>query len=212
MRLPVSNMQRAMLSGNRNVLQRRAWRPNNSARKNLSTTKEGKTAAEAEEARQQALHDANEKMKSYHYARLAKLRGELPSKRKQDKPGDNINYAQVAVVVTFVIAFAASPFLGKKIAKDKEFREKYVPAWYDFTIKKPTSELSREEVHDQILQLQKEIRARAIKGDFTDEKLTKMRRYMDGLDPNKEFSPDNDEHAWSKLHPGIEDDEDVEDE
>lgn len=83
---------------------------------------------------------------------------------------------------------------------------------YDFTIKKPTSELTREEVHDQILQLQKEIRARAIKGDFTDEKLAKMRRYMDGLDPSKEFSPDNDEHAWSKLHPGVEDDEDVEEE
>lgn len=82
----------------------------------------------------------------------------------------------------------------------------------DFTIKKPTSELSREEVHEQILQLQKEIRARAIAGDFSDEKVNKMRRYMDGLDPDKKFDPDNDEHAWSKLHPGLEDDEAVEDE
>ena len=148
-------------------------------------------------------------MKNYHYAKLAKLRGDLKSKRKTSH---DINYTQVGVVVAFLLAFAASPFLGKKIATDKEFREKYIPAWYDFTIKRPTSELSREEVHEQILQLQKEIRARAIRGEFSDEKLAKMRRYMDGLDPDKKFDPDNDEHAWSKLHPGVEDDEEVEDE
>ncbi|CAB9530440.1 expressed unknown protein (Partial), partial [Seminavis robusta] len=168
-------------------------------------------ATEKEAARQQVLHEANETMKSYHHARLAKLRGELPSR---NKTGPSTNYVQIGVVVAFMAAFCASPFLGKRIAQDKEFREKYVPSWYDFTIKKPTSELSREEVHDQILQLQKEIRARAIAGDFSDEKLSKMRRYMEGLDPeqNKEFNPDNDQHAWSKLHPGLDDDEDVEDE
>jgi hypothetical protein len=149
-------------------------------------------------------------MKTYHHARLAKLRGELPSKRKG---GPDINYLQVGIVVTFLAAFAASPFLGRKIAHDQEFREKYIPAWYDFTIKKPTSELSREEVHEQILQLQKEIRARAIRGEFSDEKVAKMRRYMEGLDPeSKEFNPDKDQHAWSKLHPGVDDDEQVEDE
>jgi hypothetical protein len=176
-----------------------------------STTGAAKSVAEAEAARQQVLHEANETMKTYHHARLAKLRGELPSKRKD---GPQINYLQVGIVVSFVIAFAASPFLGRKIAHDKEFREKYIPAWYDFTIKKPTSELSREEVHEQILQLQKEIRARAIRGEFTDEKVAKMRRYMEGLDPenNEEFNPDKDQHAWSKLHPGVDDDEQVEDE
>lgn len=82
----------------------------------------------------------------------------------------------------------------------------------DFTIKRPTSELSREEVHEQILQLQKEIRARAIAGEFSDEKINKMRRYMDGTDPDKTFDPDADVHAWSKLHPGVDDDEDIEEE
>lgn len=207
-----------MRSGNRNsnpsVLLRTPNNNSRAGRKNFSTMKDtsSKTAAEAEEeARQRVLHDANEKMKSYHHARLAKLRGELPSKRKTS-PAEDVNYIQVGVVVMFVICFTISPFLGKKIARDKEFREKYVPEWYDFTIKKPTSEMTREETHQQILQLQKEIRARAINGDFTDEKLAKMRRYMDGLDPNKEFSPDNDQHAWSKLHPGVDDDEEVEDE
>jgi len=167
-----------------------------------------KTAAEkSEEARQQVLHEANETMKSYHHARLAKLRGELPSKRK---PGRGTNYAQAGVIAFFMLGFAASPFMGKKIATDKEFREKYIPSWYDFTIKRPSSELSREEVHEQILQLQKEIRDRAIRGEFSDEKLAKMRRYMEGTDPNKEFNPDNDVHAWSKLHPGVADDEEVE--
>lgn len=223
-RFPTSNMQRVVLSSTGRVALPRTSQPQalrsklhngariTSGRRNLSSksSNTGKTAAEeAEEARQQVLHDANEKMKTYHNARLAKLRGELPSKQKSIS---QVNYAQVGVIAAFLLAFAASPFLGKKIAKDKEFREKYVPSWYDFTIKRPTSELSREEVHDQILQLQKEIRARAIRGEFSDEKLAKMRRYMDGLDPDKEFNPDNDEHAWSKLHPGVDDDEDVEDE
>ena len=100
-------------------------------RKNLSTTKSGdgagKSAAEAEEARQQVLHDANEKMKTYHHARLAKLRGELPSKNKS---GPESNMIQIGVVLAFLAAFAASPFLGRKIAQDKEFREKYIPSWY----------------------------------------------------------------------------------
>lgn len=158
------------------------------------------------------LRKADATMKTYHDARLAKLRGELPSKQKNKERG--INPLQVAVIGLFLVGFAASPFLGKKIATDKEFREKYIPAWYDFTIKRPTSEMTREEVHEQILQLQKEIRGRAIAGDFSDEKIAKMRRYMDGLDPdnNKEFNPANDEHAWSKLHPGVSDDEDVEEE
>ena len=206
---------RKLLSRSQNQHQQLpGWRRpvNNKGRRNLSSkgSGTGKTAAEeAEEARQQVLHDANEKMSHYHFARLAKLRGELPSKQKTQERG--FNPWQGAVIGVFLVGFALSPFLGKKIAKDKEFRQKYIPSWYDFTIKRPTSELTREEVHEQILQLQKEIRGRAIAGEFSDEKIAKMRRYMDGLDPeNKEFNPDNDEHAWSKLHPGVADDEEVE--
>jgi hypothetical protein len=207
LRVPSSNMQRTALSVARRQSTGRAPPLKLQPRKNLSSTKD-KAAAEAEEARQKVLQDANEKMKTYHDARLQKLRGELPSR---NKTGPESNRFQVGIVVSFMLAFAATPFLGKKIAQDKEFREKYIPSWYDFTIKRPTSELSREEVHEQILQLQKEIRARAIAGEFSDEKIHKMRRYMDGLDPDKKFDPANDEHAWSKLHPGVADDEDVED-
>ena len=213
--VPSPSFRNVLARSHRQQPQLPGWRnPSNtsiSRRKKSGTA--GKTAAEeAEEARMEVLHKANETMKTYHNARLAKLRGELPSKQKNKERG--INPLQIAVIGVFLIGFAASPFLGKKIARDKEFREKYVPAWYDFTIKRPTSEMTREEVHEQILQLQKEIRGRAIAGDFSDEKIAKMRRYMDGLDPdnNKEFNPANDEHAWSKLHPGVEDDEDVEEE
>ena len=186
-------------------------------RQNGGTT--SRTAAEeAEEARLEVMRKADATMKTYHDAKLAKLRGELPSKNNFEDRG--FSRFQLAVVGLTVLGFIAAPFLGKKIAKDKEFREKYIPDWYDYTVKRPTSEMTREEVHEQILQLQKEIRARAKAGEFSDEKLSKMRRYMDGLDTesNKDFNPDNDQHAWSppsqfaKLHPGVADDEDIEDE
>lgn len=214
-RVPACNMHRMMFS-RQPALRSSQWRPRTQTKKHLSTKSSGDGAAksaaeqaEAEAARQKVLHEANETMKTYHNARLAKLRGELPSKRKTSQ---DVNYLQVGVVAAFMVAFATTPFLGRKIAQDKEFREKYVPEWYDFTIKRPTSELTREEVHEQILALQQGIRARAIAGEFSDEKINKMRRYRDGLETDKEFNPDSDEHAWSKLHPGVGDDEEVEEE
>lgn len=92
----------------------------------MSTKAGDKPGKSTEEARQQVLHDANQKMKTYHDARLAKLRGELPAKNKS---GPERNMLQIGVVVGFLLAFAASPFLGRKIAQDKEFREKYIPEW-----------------------------------------------------------------------------------
>ena len=35
---------------------------------------------------------------------------------------------------------------------------------------------------------------------------------MDGVNPDKEFDPENDVHAWSKLHPGVDDDKNIKDE
>lgn len=182
------------------------------ARRHNSGTASKTAAEEAEEARLEIMRKADATMKTYHDAKLAKLRGELPVKHKfEDR---SFTRAHLGVLGFMMVGLIASPFMGKKIAQDKEFREKYVPDWADFTIKRPTSEMTREEVHEQILQLQKEIRARAKAGEFSDEKVGKMRRYMEGLDPesSKEFNPDNDKHAWSKLHPGVADDEDVEEE
>lgn len=215
-RIASSSLARNLLTRPRNYNQQPSgWRRsgNTVGRKNLSsnsgTSSTGKTAETAAEeaARQQVLHDANQTMKKYHDARLAKLRGELPSKQRPER---GMNPSQLAIFGVFLVGFILSPFLGKKIAQDKEFREKYIPAWYDFTIKRPTSEMTREQVHEQILQLQKEIRARAIAGDFTDAKITKMRRSMDGAEEHADFNPNNDEHAWSKIHPGenVDDEED----
>ena len=53
--------------------------------------------------------------------------------------------------------------------------------------------------------LQAELHEKAIAGEFTPEKLEEMRRHFAGVDVN------NDPHGWGKLHPGVDDDEDLED-
>ena len=106
-----------------------------------------------------------------------------------------------------LFSFVASPFIGHKIASDDEFRQKWIPKWYDYTLEKRESEFTREEMHEQILILQKQLHERAIAGDFTPEKLEKMRR---NIGPGK---PKEEEYAhFSQLHPGVDDDEDLEDE
>ena len=53
--------------------------------------------------------------------------------------------------------------------------------------------------------LQTKLRQRAINGEFTPEKLEEMRRTM-------HKKPENPEHAhFAKLHPGVDDDEELED-
>jgi hypothetical protein len=94
-----------------------------------------------------------------------------------------------------------TPFLGRRIAQDKEFRDKYIPAWYDFTLKKPQHAWTRQEIHEQIVQVQKELHERAIRGDFTEDKLDNMRRHFANRPPE--------EHGWDLLHPGIDEDDDV---
>ena len=54
--------------------------------------------------------------------------------------------------------------------------------------------------------MQRQLHERAIKGEFTPEKLEEMRRNFDKVRPEKE------EHAhFAKLHPGVDDDEELED-
>ncbi len=95
-------------------------------------------------------------------------------------------------------------FFKQKIATDDEFREKYIPKFYDYSIEKPDYAWTRAELHEQMVQLQMDLHKRAINGEFTPEKLEEMRRHFDGVNPEK------DEHGWGKIHPGVDDDEDIE--
>jgi hypothetical protein len=103
------------------------------------------------------------------------------------------------------VTFVCSPFLGRRIAQDEEFRKSFIPSWYDFTLTKPEHAWTRQELHEQMVELQRELHERAIRGDFTPEKLDEMRRHFEGVDPKE------DTHGWGKLHPGVDDDEDLED-
>lgn len=154
--------------------------------------------------REAAMREADAKMREYHLNRPP-IELVKPKKSKWGNPRDDQTFIQAAIVVSFVTAFLITPLLGRKIATDEEFRKKYIPAWYDYTIERPESAWTREELHEQLVQVQRELHERAIRGDFEPEKLDKMRRHFGGVDPG------DDPHGWGKLHPGVDDDEDIED-
>lgn len=183
--------------------------------------------------RHEALRDANEKMKFY-YENRPSLK-EL-NKHKKKFGDENHHFIMAGAMSTFLCLFLFTPFLGKvsrsslvlfnffllvelirtlfvtsffscheqKIATDDEFREKYIPKFYDYSIEKPDYAWTRAELHEQMVQLQMDLHKRAINGEFTPEKLEEMRRHFDGVNPEK------DEHGWGKIHPGVDDDEDIE--
>lgn len=101
------------------------------------------------------------------------------------------------------IAFIATPFLGKKLATDEEFR-KLVPSWYfdSYRMKIPERP-DRKTLHEQLIEMQKDLHERAIRGEFTKEKRDKMVFTGDYKD---------DPYGWSKIHPGVDDDDDDDDE
>mmetsp|Transcript_6696 Transcript_6696/g.12595 ORF Transcript_6696/g.12595 Transcript_6696/m.12595 type:complete len:183 (-) Transcript_6696:2050-2598(-) len=159
------------------------------------------TAAE----RDAALREANEQMRQYVINRpsLDKVK---PKRGMFEGPQGHQHFLQLAAVSTFLCAFLITPLLGKKIALDEEFRKKYVPSWYDYSLEKPDYAWTRQELHEQMIELQNELAERAIRGEFTPEKLEQMkaqrRQFM-----GKEKS----EHGWDQLHPGLDDDDDLED-
>ena len=107
--------------------------------------------------------------------------------------------------MTMLTGILITPFLGRKIAYDDEFRRKYVPAWYDFSIERPESAWTRDELNEQVMKLRTELHERAIAGEFTPEKLEEMRR-------NLRNKPEREEHRhFAQLHPGVDDDEELED-
>ena len=156
--------------------------------------------------RETALREANEKMRQYVINRpsLDKVK---PKRKFGDGPQGEQHFVQMAALSIFLCAFLVTPFLGKKIASDEEFRKKYIPRWYDYSLEKPDYAWTRRELHEQILQLQNQMHERAIRGDFTPEKLEQLK-----AERNQFIGKEKNEFDWDKLHPGLDEDDDLEDE
>lgn len=163
--------------------------------------------------REEVLQDANRQMQGYVEARILAKQGKLKSKGRGKS--DNVksqNAIQLSLMISLAAAFIASPILGKKIAQDDEFREKYIPSWYDFRVKAPESAWTRDELHEQLVSVERDMRERAIRGDFSPEKLEELKRSMQ---PRSDLSDEDimyaEKYGWGRIHPGIDPDEDDED-
>mmetsp|Transcript_18415 Transcript_18415/g.25964 ORF Transcript_18415/g.25964 Transcript_18415/m.25964 type:complete len:165 (-) Transcript_18415:1232-1726(-) len=130
--------------------------------------------------REKVLHEANEKMRSYYVNRppIEVLR----AKRRVSQQRNGEHAIQKVLLAGFLMAFLATPFFGKRIATDKEFKEKWIPSWYDYSIDKPKSEWTREDFHDQLVKTQTELHQRAIRGEFEPAKLEALRSSFKAID------------------------------
>jgi hypothetical protein len=163
-----------------------------------------------DKSHEEYMREANKQMERYHEAREAFKAGKLKSKNPRQGSRDS-TAAQFTVAGVFLVVFFATPFLGRKIAQDDEFRERWIPSWYDFTVKKPDNAWTRDELHEQMLEVQRNIRERAIAGDFTPEKLEEMQRSLEGMNyPHREgMDRSKVPKVWDSIHPGAEDDDDT---
>jgi hypothetical protein len=186
--------------------------PSSGAKESLetATATATATAATAGVDRTAYLKEANRQMEKYHQTRELFKQGKLKSQNAHRGP-KNAAGAQMAVVGFFLAAFLSMPFLGKKIAQDEEFKKKWVPKFMDYTVPKPENPWTRDELHEQMLQIQRDIRERAIAGEFTPEKLQQMQGSLAGLDYPHRAGIDKSKipKGWDKIHPGVDDDEDV---
>lgn len=163
------------------------------------------------------MRQANFAMKEYHEARELMRRGQLkphPDNAKTlsslSSSGNSTNtFVQSAVLVTFLLAFLASPFLGKKIATDPDFRRRF--PWLDYTVEQPEHAWTRDELHLQMLAVQQHIMERAAQGEFAPEKLERLAEKMQKDEgAGEELSEvEKRQRVWDRIHPGMEpDDED----
>jgi hypothetical protein len=191
------------------------------------TTNEPATAAvsnveAAPKLQHVALKDANAQMQKYHETRELKRQGKLVNLNGKNQQSNSATAAQAGIMVAFLLAFMSTPFLGKKIAQDEEFRNKYIPAWYDFTVKRPEHAWTRDELHEQMLQVQHDIHTRAIAGEFTPEKLQELQNAMQTPNGSSSLALDDLYHPhrkgidrtkipkeWDMVHPGLASDEDL---
>jgi hypothetical protein len=173
-------------------------------------------------AKYMALKDANAEMKKYYDAKELMKQGKLPKLNNNNAKNHTATAAQAGILVVFLIAFIATPFIGKRIAQDDEFREKYIPSWYDFTVKKPDKAWTRDELHEQMLQVQHDIHTRAIAGEFTPEKLKELQDAMQSPNSSSSIALDERYHPhrhgidrskipkeWDMVHPGLAADEEL---
>lgn len=160
-------------------------------------------SSKAEEDRLAFMRKANEQMQKYHETRELMRQGKLkPHPNNVKKEESDVTVIQAGILLFFLGAFFATPFIGKKIALDHEFRQNYIPSWYDFTVPQPENPWTRKELHEQMMAVEKHLMQRAAQGEFTDEKLNNL----------KESLQDEREKAWDRVHPGLADNEDVNDE
>lgn len=149
------------------------------------------------------LRQANATMEQYHYTRELARQGKLPNKNAHYGPnsGDSsTGTVQVGIVAFFLVAFACTPWIGKQMAHDEEFRLRF--SFYDYTVRRPEAPWTRQELHEQMLAVEQELRQRALQGDFQPEKLEALQRNFRKLDGNQEQS--NYPSAWDRIHPGLE--------
>lgn len=161
--------------------------------------------------RDEAIRTANKTMKNYVETRILAKQGKLKKRAASDNT-KSAHKIQLSLLFSLGLAFIASPILGKKIAQDDEFRSNYIPDWYDFRVRKPESAWTRQELHEQLVEVEREMRERAIRGDFSPDKLKEMKRQLhprsDLTEEDLEFAK---KYGWGRVHPGIDDDEDDED-
>ena len=158
-----------------------------------------------------AIREANKTMQGYVETRILAKQGKL-KKRGPAESTTSAHKIQLSLLISLGLAFLASPILGRKIAQDDEFREKYVPSWYDFRVKAPTSAWTRQELHEQLVEVERDMRERAINGEFTPDKLQDMKRQMQ---PRSDLTEEDHHYAqkygWGRIHPGIDPDDDDDD-
>lgn len=187
----------------------------NAAPRNPSGGMEFRNAAE----RHEYLKAANAEMERYHHASQMMRQGKLKSKSSSSSSSSsgsesgklNTGAIQIGVVTIFLMAFMATPLLGKRIAQDEEFRKNYIPSWYDFTVPKPDKPWTREELHEQMVAVQRELRERAIRGEFAPEKLEALQKNLE-LQYTSHLNKSNKSavrQEWERIHPGVEDGEEV---
>ncbi|KAL7554440.1 hypothetical protein ACHAWF_017883 [Thalassiosira exigua] len=173
------------------------------ARRRFSSSPRKNDKMTSEEV-EESLDKAERAMMEYHTYPPAKVVAANKAKFDQ-RHRDNQFYIQVGIGVSLLCTFLITPFIGRRIAYDEEFRKKYVPEWYDYSIEQPESAWTKEELHQQLVLMRSQLHERAIAGDFTPEKLEQMRRTM-------AKKPESQQYAhFAQLHPGVDDDEELED-
>ena len=173
------------------------------------STRNLKTQQEKEEY----LHRANQEMERYHIAREQMRRN--TTKNSDSSNSWSAQQAQLGIAVLFLGLFFTTPWLGRKIARDEEFRSKYVPDWYNFTVPKPERPWTRDELHEQMLQVHYELRQRAIRGEFTEDKLKQMENSLLSPSSKQQTTKNVTERSqkipegMDRIHPGLEEGESV---